>query len=334
MLYNCNISLTKIYMENQNFSYSTNNKSETTAKDFFLHLGMIVSLYATVIAFLNLLFKVIDKAFPNMITKAYYWSRSSEISMPVATLIVVFPIFVFLSWLVYKSYEENQSKKNLGIRKWLIYITLFVAGIILAGDLVSVIYKFLDGQDLTSAFLLKSLSVFVVIGAVFGYFLCDLRDKMTSQKRKIWTVSVSVLILLAVVFGFSVMGSPRTQRLLRYDDQKVSDLQNIQWQVISHWQTYGTVPSTIQELNNSSSINYYNLPKDPQTGEDYGYIKTSELGFEICADFNRANKKENSQIMPMYVDRMGTNENWQHEEGRQCFSRTIDPILYPTRIKG
>jgi len=34
-------------------------ENKTSAKDFFLHLGAIVALYAVVISFLNLTFKII-----------------------------------------------------------------------------------------------------------------------------------------------------------------------------------------------------------------------------------------------------------------------------------
>ena len=143
------------------------SSGQATAKDFFLHLGAIAGLYATAIALVNLLFTVIDNAYPAVIEYNYY--SSSSISLPVATLIIIFPIFILLSRLVYKTYELEPDKKQLGIRRWLTYITLFVAGIILASDLVTVLYKFLDGQDLTTAFIFKALVVFVLTGAIFKF---------------------------------------------------------------------------------------------------------------------------------------------------------------------
>ena len=88
-----------------------NMENKTSAKDFFLHLGSIVALYTVVISFLNLIFKVINEAFPE-IQNYYSWGSGSEISMPVATLIIVFPIFIILSWLVYKIYTQNSVKKE------------------------------------------------------------------------------------------------------------------------------------------------------------------------------------------------------------------------------
>ena len=65
--------------------------TKTSAKDFFLHLGAIVGLYIVTVSFLNLVFKIINKAFPEVAQNIYSWGGGSEISMPVATLIIFFP---------------------------------------------------------------------------------------------------------------------------------------------------------------------------------------------------------------------------------------------------
>ncbi|KKP56026.1 MAG: hypothetical protein UR80_C0012G0010 [Parcubacteria group bacterium GW2011_GWB1_35_5] len=296
-------------------------ENKTSAKDFFLHLGAIVALYAVVISFLNLTFKIISKSFPEIANNIYAWGGGSEISMPVATLIIVFPLFVILSWLVHKIYTQNPIKKELGIRKWLTYITLFVAGIILAGDLITVLYKFLDGQDLTSAFLLKALVVLLVAGAVFGFYLQDIRDKISSRSRKILAISVAVIILISIILGFGILGSPQNQRLLRLDNQKISDLQGIQWQVINYWQMNGMIPESM-----------------PSLPIDIEYKKTNQMTFELCAQFNRESVVEQDPRAidigyPMKESLMQNND-WSHKAGYYCFERIIDPISYPTQVRG
>ena len=220
-------------------STSSGPSAKTSAKDFFLNLGAIVALYTTVVSLLNLLFTVINTAYPQI--TAYYYYNSQSISMPVATLIIFFPIFILLMWLLEKSYTAEPEKKHLSIRKWLTYITLFVAGLTLAGDLVTVLYYFIDGQELTTGFILKVLSVFVVILAVFLYYISDIRNKLTKSSQKVWLIISAVIILASIVWGFAVLGSPYTQRLVKYDSQKISDLQNLQYQVISYWQTNGAI---------------------------------------------------------------------------------------------
>lgn len=309
--------------------------SKVSAKDFFLHLGTIVALYTVVISFLNLVFKIINKSFPEVASNIYAWGAGSEISLPVATLIIVFPIFAVLSHFAYKVYVESLDKKEPWIRKWLVYITLFVASIVLAGDLVTVLYNFLDGQDLTAAFLLKALTVLLVAGAVFGFYLQDTREKISARGRKTWMAGVGIVILVFIILGFSVLGSPQSQRLIRYDNQKVTDLQNIQWQVISYWQMNGTIPADLVELKKQQNVV---IPTDTQLKKDYEFKGTGMMTFEICADFNRENMTNQNQYMGAGVVYPKTsviqNDNWNHKAGRQCFSRIIDPTIYPTQIKG
>lgn len=302
---------------------------KTTAKDFFLHIAVVALLYAGTIALLNILFRVINVAFPQVNQYSYY--GSSSISFPVATLIVVFPLFLFLANVLRKGYVSDPSLKEYPVRKWLIYITLFIAGAVLAGDLVVLIYQFLDGQELTTAFLLKILSVFVVIGSIFGYYLDDLKDRLSGSRRNLWRIVAIVLVVGSIVAGFSVLGSPQSQRMLRYDSQKVSDLQSIQWQLVNYWQQKGTLPATLAQLEDP--ISGFMLPLDPQTKTPYEYKKTATMSFDLCAEFNKESAKD-SMSRIAYPEPVGkTAESWQHEAGLKCFSRTIDPELYPVRPK-
>lgn len=327
--------LIKIIMEN--FSTSS-EQTKTSAKDFFLHLGVIVSLYAIVISFLNLAFKIINKAFPEVTQNIYVWGAGSEISMPVATLIIVFPLFAVLSYFAYKAYAESVDKQEPWVRKWLVYITLFVAGIALVGDLITVLYKFLDGQDLTAAFLLKALVVLLVSGAVFGFYLQDIREKISQKMRRLWLIGVGIIILVFIILGFSVLGSPQTQRLIRYDNQKISDLQNIQWEIISYWQMNGILPASLDAMRLTQQ--YVVIPTDPQSKNDYEYRSTGAMTFEICAEFNRENMTNQNlyrEVMPVSYPIKGgviQNDNWNHPAGRTCFERVIDPIAYPTQVRG
>jgi len=302
-----------------------------TAKDFFLHIAVIILLYTGTVALLNILFNVINAAFPQVTQYSYF--ASTSISLPVATLIVVFPLFLFLANVLRKGYVADPGQKEYPVRKWLIYITLFIAGGVLVGDLVTLIYYFLDGQEMTTAFLLKILSILVVTGCIFGYYMDDLKDRLSSSRRNMWRVIAAVLIVGSIGAGFYVLGTPQSQRMLRYDSQKVSDLQNIQWQIVNYWQQKGILPATLVELQDP--ISGFMIPIDPQAKVPYEYEKTGNLSFDLCAEFNKSLEATNDSVARItYLKPMGKlNENWQHEAGRQCFSRTIDPELYPVRPK-
>lgn len=313
-------------------------QTKTSAKDFFLHLGAMVGLYTVAVSFINLLFKTINKAFPEIGANIYSWGAGSEISMPVATLIVFFPIFIMLSRMVHKIYEIDPAKKEIWVRRWITYITLFFAGIALAIDLVTVLYKFLDGQDLTAAFLLKALTVIVVAGIIFAFYLFDLQNRVTARNRKMFSIVISILLLASIFVGFGVLGSPKTQKLIRYDNQKIQDLQNIQWQVISYWQVNGFLPTSLSDINASQPYN--KMPTDPQTKTTYGYQKTDTMSFELCAEFNKENSETQKNIsdigMPVISGKSDylQNNNWNHNAGRVCFPRIINPEIYPTQVRG
>ena len=295
------------------------------AKDFFINLGAIVALYTSVVSLLNLLFTAINTAYPQ-ITNGYNYFGSQSISWPVATLIIFVPIFLLLMWLLEREYKTNPEKQNSTIHRWLTYITLFFAGLTIAIDLITVLYYFIDGQELTTGFLLKVLVLLIVVGSIFVYYTSDLRDKLTAKSRVFWRVFTGVIVIGSIVWGFSVLGSPRTQRLYKYDEQKVSDLQNINNQVTNYYSTKGALPKTIEEM--WSGDYYVTQMTDPQTKKPYEYQKTSEKTYSLCAEFNKATPK-GTESNDIYAPRVIGNETWTHPAGQYCFKETINPNTYP-----
>lgn len=306
------------------------NRSVVSAKDFFVHLGSIITFYASIIALVSLLFEVINYAYPQ-VTSYYYGYYSPSIAFQVATLIVAGPLYFVFSWLLQKSYQDEPSLREAPIRKWLAYITLFVAGAIVAGDLVTVIYKYLEGQELTAGFLLKVLVLFVIAGGVFMYYLREIRNAVSPKERNLWRMAAVVVILVSIISGFSVIGSPRAQRERRYDSQRVSDLQSIQWQIVNYWQQKEVLPGALDDVQDP--LSGFNLPVDPATGNKYEYERIGNLSFNLCANFDQESVETDGSIapQPLYAPEisMRVPEVWEHSEGRVCFERTIDPELYP-----
>jgi hypothetical protein len=69
----------------------------------------------------------------------------------------------------HRAARANPGARRSPVRKWLGYLTLFLAAIALLGDLIWVIYVYLQG-DLGLRVLLKALVVLVVASAIFFYF--------------------------------------------------------------------------------------------------------------------------------------------------------------------
>ncbi len=153
------------------------NKLKTTPKDFFLNLLSIVTLYGSAIAFLTLIFQYVSVWLPDPLEGGQHYllqGAFNAIRWSIASLIIIFPVYVLTNWFLNKSYAKVPEKRYLKIRKWLIYFTLFAAALIIIGDLVTLIYRLLGGE-FTLRFILKVLAVFFVTGNIFGYYLWDLR---------------------------------------------------------------------------------------------------------------------------------------------------------------
>ena len=97
----------------------------------------------------------------------------------------------------------------------------------------------------------------------------------------------------------------------------------------------GMVPVSLSDI--ISSQQYVIIPKDPQTKTTYEYRKTDAMTFELCAEFNKESMtNQNIEAIQLGYAKGSIiqNENWNHKAGKQCFSRIIDPVIYPTQVKG
>lgn len=299
-------------------------KPKTSPRDFFLHFGGMVALYISVISLISLWFAIINSSLADPLD--YYDPYSSGVSLAVASLIVIFPIFWGISRFLFRDENAHPEKRELGVRKWLTFLTLFVSGLVVAIDLITLLYSFLSGGEITAAFLAKVVVILVVIGSVFWYFVKVLRAQggLPQATHKRIFLGAAGAVIISIVIGFLVMGSPYSQREKRFDEYRISDLQSIQYAITNYWQAKQALPQTLDDLNDP--LKGIAIPTDPKTGAPYEYnILTTARTFELCADFSQ--KSDERSISVRYPTMGG--ETWMHEAGHVCFTRTIDPDLYP-----
>lgn len=300
-------------------------KPETSPKDFFLHLLSIVTLYASAISFSTLVFQCINYWFPDMLAGYYSSSASFEATRwAIAMLVVFFPTHIATSMFLNKEYGVSPEKKELRIRRWLLYFTLFITALIILGDLVALLLNFMRGE-LTIRFLLKVLTIFFVAGSIFGYYLWELKNREFTKKIKTFIYVISIIAGIAVIVGFFIAGSPKTERARRFDEQRVSDLQMLQSEIVNYWQRKQVLPESLDMLNDS--IKGFNAPTDPNTKSAYTYKRSGSESFTLCATF-----ETESIINDINTSRAiygGWGGNWDHKIGEVCFPRLIDKDLYP-----
>lgn len=302
---------------------------KSTPKDVFLHLLSIITLYVSAGSLITLFFQYINILVPDKLQPIFFTGVASGIRFSMASLIIVFPVFIFSCWMLNGDYKSEPEKRELKIRKWLVYFTLFAAAAIIIGDLVSLVYNFLGGE-LTARFILKIFSILLVVGAVFFYYLMDLKDKLTLKSLKLLAWIVVSVVFVSILAGFFTAGSPLKARLYRFDEQRVNDLQMIQNEIINFWSQKEVLPKNLDELKNS--ISGYVPPLDPETGLAYIYNVKNKLNFELCAEFNLDTMAALRTPEIVYPAKNMYDQNWDHGVGKACFDRAIDPELYKTKV--
>ncbi len=320
-------------------------------KFFFLSLGVIISLITSVTAFLNLAFATLDFKFPDVLNSTYQYGYNSfnfdATRSYIAILIIFLPICMVLMYYYKRVVRAGLGKTEEIIRKWSSYLIVFLAIVVAAIDLVTLVQYFVGGE-ITTRFILKVLATLVAAKWSGLYFYFDLHEsKWKKITERVVPWGTAILSVGLIVLSFMVIGTPNEQRTWRLDDRRVNDLTSLQSQVISYWQQKEKLPATLTDLTNPTS--YYAIPVDPEfeKGLTYEYTVTGKLSFELCATFSAKMPKgwqeySGGGVMPMYETRTdvatspvsypypgGTmGQSWDHEAGRTCFTRTIDTDVY------
>ncbi|MDP3696840.1 MAG: DUF5671 domain-containing protein [Candidatus Taylorbacteria bacterium] len=317
-------------------------QSSQLPRDVFLYLLSIITLIVSAVSLGIVVFQYINVYIPDIVSDPYF-SRSSYLGSmryALATLMIVFPVFVWVSWFLRKDINSFPEKRELKIRRWLLYLTLFVAALVIIGDLVALLRSFLEGE-LSQRFIFKVLTILFIAGSVLIHYLSELKDRDKEFKWiRVFDWTVAALVGASIIAGFFIAGSPQNQRLVRLDERRVSDLQTIQWQLINYWQRKESLPANLNDL--TDPISGFIVPRDPETGGSYEYNISDDLSFELCVVFSTSAVDGASPEMRLAkpVPAMapdtapypvgGDHYNvWWHDAGRVCFERTIDPDLYP-----
>jgi hypothetical protein len=149
-------------------------RPQLSAREAFLYLLLFTTLYLSSYHLGSLLFDLINRAYPDAVERTYGRSLGDSMRWSVSYLIITFPTFVFIARYIARDVAKRPVKRLSPIRRWLTYLTLFVAAAVLIGDLTTVVYNVLAGE-LTIRITLKVMVVILIAGSVFGYYLSDLR---------------------------------------------------------------------------------------------------------------------------------------------------------------
>ena len=296
-------------------------RASLSAREAFLYLLLFSTLYFFACNLGNLLFALIGQALPDAADNDWQViSLGESIRWSISALVIAFPVFAFLAWHVARDVARHPIKRMSPIRRWLTYLTLFVAAAVLIGDLTALVFNALGGE-LSLRFILKVLAVAVIAGTAFGYYLWDLRREEVegaAGSRAAWGRRVSwatgIVAVLTIVAGVSVIDSPARQRLLRLDATRVDNLRSLESAVRSYRREHDALPADFDTLAAQPG---FDLPRhDPDNGPDYRYRLLDATHFELCAGFatNSADRRRSRYMT----------DDWVHPAGDYCFRREVE----------
>ncbi|MEM8981734.1 MAG: DUF5671 domain-containing protein [Pseudomonadota bacterium] len=149
-------------------------KVYVSARDAFRYVIVFAMLYLSAFYLGDLLFQfvtlgVTEHAEPRRVSYVY-----SSIRWATSGLIIAYPIYLYLSYRIAVEIAADPASRVSAVRRWLTYLTLAIAALVIVADLILLLYNFLSG-DLTLRFLLKTLIVLCIAGAIFGYYLRSIR---------------------------------------------------------------------------------------------------------------------------------------------------------------
>lgn len=300
--------------------------------NFFSFVGL--GVVATALGVLY--YQIINYYFPDPLVVQYGRNLVSTeaVHYAIAALIIAFPIYVVVIRLWFRWFREDEEKTETRLTKWLTYLVLLVTAFTIVGDLIAALYYFLQGE-FTVRFLLKALTILVIAGTIFGFYVLE-RRKIQYQKdipRSTFQGigwGAGVLVLLAIALGFQVAGSPETARGRGLDDQRAQALRTIAGCVAGFGMDQRALPASLEALREFGQYEYcLSSINDPETKMPYEYriVSASAISpagirvgtFELCAEFTRSSDGTTEPVGPYGVDKWA-----KHGTGRSCDTETVN----------
>ena len=288
------------------------------ARDAFLYLLAFITLGIWTIQLGALLFTAIDRTFPNPVLDYRNAVASRSMSDELASIMVGFPLFLLVTWSIVRGFERQPEHLESSVRKWLTYLALVITASTMIGDLVTFLAYFLRG-DLDTRFVLKVLTVLVIAGGVFAYYLDSLRrDRLSPARNHAFAIAAVIVVGFGIVVGFAQVGSPALQRSVSQDARRLYDLSSLAQTLHGSWlsrrQLDFALPGTIQDLQRMV-VGGDARTVDPVSSRPYEYAPLQRTAYRLCATFTRPSPAD----LPA---------QWQHPAGATCFALDATENIY------
>lgn len=290
-------------------------KAREGPKEFFLYLFNIISLWSIFSGVIFVWFLCIDI----LLFEGEWNLYDSEdlyslIRFVTAILITFFPAYFLVSFFLFREYQNFPEKKEGKWRRWMIYFTLFVGGLIILGNLVVLVYKFLEGE-ISKGFVIKSFLLFIFTGFVFWYYFQELHNKLNKTQIKIVALIAFLFFILTLLLVFYFFDTPSGLRGFQKDLETARYLERIcDWGIKDFWEKNHTLPSNLEEI-----ASFYYGARFEIKSVKYQKIQEEPPIFKLCATFNlgKAGGYIGKKVAPLKVFEKSLTK------GENCFILTV-----------
>jgi hypothetical protein len=258
---------------------------------------------------------------------------TDTIHYSISALIIGFPMYFFAIKLWFKRFREDEKKIESKLTKWVTYLVLLFSSVSIVGDLIYMVYNFLEGE-ISIRFFLKALTVLVVAGMVFGFYYFE-RKKIQYKKdipRSLFSnfgYAMIAIVVVGIILGFVATGSPATERKRAFDETRAKDLSQIASCIESYANKFEKLPTSLKDFT-QTNMPYCTVKRDPETKEPYEYRVITQLSpvsfdseegeFELCAVFS-LDSGDDIDAERMYGS---YNSKWhEHNAGRSCDTEIV-----------
>jgi hypothetical protein len=291
------------------------------AREAFLYLVLFATLYTSAFNTGQVLFALIERWLPDPLRAGDGWRVYGEwLRGATAGLVIAFPVFILVSRVIGGQVAREPGKRGSPIRRWLTYLTLFIAALVILGDLTVLVTRMLGGE-LAPRFLLKVTVVLLIAAAVFAHYLGDLRreEREAGNERRGRALArlAAVTVGVVAVAGLVAAGSPRTERGRQLDRQRIQALQTLSVAIHEYYASRQRLPESLPELLTLPNRIAAETLVDPSTARPIVYRPIDPRTYELCVEFETRDRDGS----PPY-----DSEFWRHGAGAKCFRFEVSAV--------
>lgn len=121
-----------------------------------------------------------------------------------------------------------------------------------------------------------------------------------------------------LIGSFMEIGSPISARAIALDQQRISHMSDISYEVQTYYEDNGKLPTSLSQVTSLAE----KMLKDPGTNKQYEYKVASQTSYDLCTEFSTDSKEVTAKLKknPDYYDDYSRKV---HKKGNDCINYKV-----------